>query len=242
MGDNKKTKSSTASTKEKTQSQSDSDFDLGASLADTGEQVQDQVMGLTDQVRQQATEQFATQKERLADTLETVALLLHQAGEHADLQDKANLSGYVDKASGQVTQWSESLRERDASQLINDTVEYARRQPMVFLGGALAAGFAGARFLRSSAQKAENWPEETPDNGSAPTDVEGMFDNGDQSNLDLDLATGSAVSDIDVLSVIDEELDYLEVVEFDTTAGLEGDPLIDDSMGGDRDATSMEQR
>jgi len=171
-----------------------------------------------------------------------VALLLRQAGEHADLQDKAGLAGYVDKASGKVSQWSESLRERDASQLMDDTMVYARRQPMVFLGGALVIGFAGARFLRSSAEKAENWPEDTSDNGSASPDLNGSSDIGDQGNLDLDMTTGNSVSEIDVLAVIDDELDYLEVLEFDTTAGLEGDPLIDGSMAGESDATSMEQR
>jgi hypothetical protein len=242
MGDNKKTKSSTASTKDSKQHQSDGNADLGATVSEASEQVQEQVMGLTEQIRQQADEQITTQKERLAETLETVALLLRQAGEHADLQDKAVLSGYVDKASGQVSQWSVALRERDTSRLLEDTVEYARRQPMVFLGGALAAGFAGARFLRSSAQKAQNWPQETTGNGSESTDVSGASEESAHPNPDMDLPTGIAVADIDVLAVSDEDLDYLEVVEYDTTAGLEGDPLIDGSLADDIDTTSMEQR
>jgi len=240
MVNSTKTKSSTASTDESAQNQSDAGNGLGETVTETAEQVQEQVMDLTEQVRQQASDQITTQKERLADTLDTVALLLRQAGEHADLQDKAGLAGYVGKASGQVSQWSEALRERDATQLIDDTVQYARRQPMVFLGGALAAGFAGARFLRSSAQKAEQASNGQAGNGSDSANVEDL--QGETNQADFDLGTGVAVADIDVLAVIDDELENLEVVEYDTTAGLADDLLIDVPMAGESDATSMEQR
>ena len=63
------------------------------------DQISDQVSGLSHQVQQQVNTQVASQKDKLVDTLETVSLLLHQAGEHAQLQDKAMLSQYVDQAA-----------------------------------------------------------------------------------------------------------------------------------------------
>jgi len=128
---------------------------LGAAAADLGNEAREQVVNLTDQVRQQATSQLASQKERAVDALETVALLLHQAGEHAQQQDKTLIANYVDKAAQQVGSFSESIAQQDVTQLVETTKEYARREPMLFVGGALVAGFLGARFLRSSSQQAE---------------------------------------------------------------------------------------
>ncbi|HEV2529207.1 MAG TPA: hypothetical protein VGT61_12240 [Thermomicrobiales bacterium] len=141
-----------------TSQQDQSSADLGAAAAEAGQQLQHQVTGVADQVRQQASDQLMTQKERLVDTLDTVALLLRQSGEHAQLQDKALLAQYVDKASGQIGQWSEKLRDQDATQLLEETSNLARRQPLLFAGGALALGFLGARFFRTSAQPAQETP------------------------------------------------------------------------------------
>ena len=208
------------------------DFDLGAAATDASEQIQEQVSGLTDQVRQQATDTLVSQKERLADTLDTVTLLLHQAGEHAELKDKAMLSGYVDKASGQLGQWSETLREREVTQLLDDTVQFARRQPMLFFSGALAAGFAGARFLRSSTQQPE--PETTSTRAAdvepATTDVP-KYDS-DQAAFNSALASENSLPDSDVGDFVE---DY-------KPATLEGDELIDGSLVGPNDSSSMGQR
>ena len=129
--------------------------ELGSTAADLGGEVKEGVVNLTQQVKEQATEQVMSQKEQVVDSLETVALLLHQAGEHAHQQDKELLATYVDKAAGQVAQWSETLQQQDASQLAQGVTQFARREPMLFVGGALAAGFLGARFFRTSAQQAE---------------------------------------------------------------------------------------
>jgi ElaB/YqjD/DUF883 family membrane-anchored ribosome-binding protein len=139
---------------------------LGAATADLGSEAREQVVNLTDQVRQQATSQLTSQKERAVDTLETVALLLHQAGEHAHQQDKALIADYVDKAAQQVSSFSESLGQQDVTQIVQTTKDFARREPMLFVGGALAAGFLGARFLRSSAQQAEQAGQGQSTNGS----------------------------------------------------------------------------
>lgn len=228
----KKTSASTASNNGNERAQPDADFDLGTAASEASEQIQDQVSGLTQQVRQQATDQLASQKERLVDTLDTVALLLHQAGEHADLQDKAMLTGYVDKASGQLGQWSETLREREVTQLLDDTVQFARRQPMIFFSGALAAGFAGARFLRSSTQQPEDATTSTPakDVEPATTDVP-KFDS-DQDAFNSALASGNTPLNA-------EAGDFVEDYK---AATLEGNEFLDESLTGTDVSTSTGQR
>lgn len=146
-------KQAKGSSKNQKQDVGDAVGDLGTTVAEVGGEAKDQVVNLTEQVRQQATEQVMSQKERVVDTLDTVALLLHQAGEHAHQQDKALLATYVDKAATQVGQLSETVGEQDVKQLMQSTTDFARREPMLFVGGALAAGFLGARFFRSSSQQ-----------------------------------------------------------------------------------------
>jgi ElaB/YqjD/DUF883 family membrane-anchored ribosome-binding protein len=155
MSKSKSASSSSTSASDKNTGANGSGEDLATTAAEAGEQVQQQVSNLTEQVRQQATSQLTSQKERAVETLDTVALLLRQAGEHAQQQEKAMLAGYVDKAAGQVDHLSTTLREQDMTQILDETKAFARRQPMLFVGGALAAGFLGARFFRSSSQQME---------------------------------------------------------------------------------------
>ncbi len=242
MAGSKKTSASTASNNGSEQDHSDSDFDLGVAAAEAGEQIQDQVSGLTQQARQQVTGKLVAQKDRLVDTLDTVALLLHQAGEHADLQDKAMLSGYVDKASGQLGQWSETLREREVTQLLDDTVQFARRQPMLFFSGALAAGFAGARFLRSSTQQPEKATTSTPAADVQPATTDIPHYDSDQAAFKSALASGNTPPDMDLSMQTDREPEAGDFVEDYKAATLEGDELIDESLTGTTDSTSSEQR
>lgn len=238
----KTSSSSTTSSNGQGQDASDANVDLGTAAAEATEQVRDQVSGLSQQVRQQATEQLASQKERLADTLDTVALLIHQAGEHADLQDKAMFSGYVDKASSQVGQWSETLREREVTQLLDDTVQFARRQPMLFFSGALAAGFAGARFFRSSAQQPEQETENAPAAGNESVMADIPHYDSDQAAFESAAMIEETPLEASMASNIDGGLGASDFVEDYEAATLEGDELIDGSLAGTNDSTSSEQR
>jgi ElaB/YqjD/DUF883 family membrane-anchored ribosome-binding protein len=153
------------STADRSQHVGESVQELGTAAADLGEEARAQVTSLTQQVRQQATNQLNAQKERVVDTLETASLLLHQAGEHAQQQDNALLATYVEKAAQHVGTFTESLAQQDVTQIVQTTKDFARREPMLFVGGALAVGFLGARFLRSSSQQAQQ-----PSQDQAPND------------------------------------------------------------------------
>lgn len=126
--------------------------ELESAATEAGENVQEAAGELTQTLRQQITSQVTAQQERAVDTLDTVALLLHQAGEHAHREDKATIAQYTDQASEQVERLSNAVRDRQADQLLSETKQLAQKQPGWFVGGALLAGFLGARFLRSSAQ------------------------------------------------------------------------------------------
>ena len=54
-------------------------------------------------------------------------------------------------AAKKVEDFSENISSRNVDELVKAATELARSQPMIFIGGAVAAGFALSRFLKSSA-------------------------------------------------------------------------------------------
>jgi hypothetical protein len=90
------------------------------------------------------------QKRRGAETMRTFAGAVEHAA--ADLDEQSPLvARQFRTAARKVEDLSESLRGRSVRDLVNDASDLARRQPLWFFGGALVAGFALSRFLKSSA-------------------------------------------------------------------------------------------
>lgn len=62
------------------------------------------------------------------------------------------MSEYAERAVGSLDSFANALREQDVRSLVSHVEDFARRQPVLFLAGSVALGFAAARFLKSSAQ------------------------------------------------------------------------------------------
>lgn len=114
------------------------------------EQVQQQVVSLKDTVTQQAAGQLEGQKEAASGGLQSVARAFRQTSDQLREQDQAGVAGYLDRATAQVEHFSEYLGKRDLQQMARDTEQFARREPTLFLGGALVLGLFASRFLKSS--------------------------------------------------------------------------------------------
>jgi hypothetical protein len=65
-------------------------------------------------------------------------------------------SPFVDRAADQLDRVSELLDSKDPDEFVRNVERFARQQPLLFLGGAFALGVAGARFLKSSAERARS--------------------------------------------------------------------------------------
>jgi hypothetical protein len=124
-------------------------------------------MKLDDMAGEQAPSQSTTQQQRLAATLNTVAMALHDASREMRGQDEATFADYVDTAANQVERFAGMLREQDVNQLIYATERFARRRPALFLGVAFALGFAATRFLRSSSQSSAEIGSRDPGTSSS---------------------------------------------------------------------------
>jgi hypothetical protein len=60
-------------------------------------------------------------------------------------------ASYVHEAAGRLEDAAGGLESRSLEDLFNGVTGFARNQPLAFFGGAILAGFAFSRFLRSSA-------------------------------------------------------------------------------------------
>jgi len=126
----------------------------------TSQQAQDQarqkVGQVTDQAKQQATSRLSDQKQRASESLGSVAQALRQTGQQLRDQDQGTVAQYTDQAADQIERFSGFLRNRDVNDLVGEVERFARRQPALFLGGAFTLGLLGARFLKSSSDRARD--------------------------------------------------------------------------------------
>ena len=112
--------------------------------------------GVIDRVRDAASAQVSTQKDRATDTLGTLASAVRQSTQTLRDQQQDTIAQFVERAADQIERFSATLRNRDLSQLMGDAQQFARRQPAVFIGAAFAAGVLAARFLKSSGDRGGN--------------------------------------------------------------------------------------
>jgi len=115
------------------------------------QQAQQQAGHLADQARQQVVQQLANQKERATAGLDSVARAIRQTGSQMQGDGQAPIAQAADRAAFQVERVSSYLRQRDINALRDEAERFARRQTPLFLAGAFAVGWLGARFLKSSA-------------------------------------------------------------------------------------------
>jgi hypothetical protein len=129
------------------------------------EQVKQQGQQLTRQARQQANDlasrggeqvksQLANQKHEASQRLTPVQVALRETAQQLRKQGQAPVAQYADKTADQVERFSGYLRETEVDEMVEEARGFARSRPGLFLGGALALGFLGARFLKSSSQEA----------------------------------------------------------------------------------------
>lgn len=97
------------------------------------------------------------QKEAGADRLGEVAGAVHGAARSLETGMPA-MASYIHDAAAQLEGAATTLRHRSIEDLMEGIGNFARTQPVVFFGGAVLAGFALTRFLKSSGRDTgERW-------------------------------------------------------------------------------------
>jgi hypothetical protein len=112
------------------------------------------IQQLASQARETAGEQaesrFSTGKTRATQTLGSIAQTLKSSSQQLRDQEQAGIGQYADRAAGKVEEISHYLENASLNDVAERVENFARREPALFIGGAVALGFIGARFLKSS--------------------------------------------------------------------------------------------
>jgi ElaB/YqjD/DUF883 family membrane-anchored ribosome-binding protein len=128
---------------------------------------------LLDDAKDRARSAIDQRKEGLAQDVGDFAHALRASASDLQEHDKNYVAHYVEQAASSVEQIADTLHRQDLKELMRHTEDFARRQPGLFIGGAVAAGFALARFLKSSAERRaveerEGWERDARRAGAGP--------------------------------------------------------------------------
>lgn len=124
---------------------------VGAEAKQVVSQVADQAKDL---VSHRVTERAGRSARDIVDVARALRQTRGQLGDNV-------AAPYVDKAADQLERFSRFLRDANPAEVVRDVERFARREPLLFLGGAFALGLLGARFLKSSAHHQESpWSHE----------------------------------------------------------------------------------
>ena len=129
---------------------------LGSSLKDTAQTAADavhrQAVQFAQDVGHELSQTGEAQKARGVDAIRQFAHAIDSAATELERQSRT-VARTVHDAARRVEGLSDNLSNRSLNELIDSAAELARAQPALFIGGSVAAGFALARFLKSSARQ-----------------------------------------------------------------------------------------
>jgi hypothetical protein len=115
------------------------------------------VSQVADSARQTVSEQANSQRLRAAEGITRTAEAIRRVSGDLEAQQPA-IAGLADGAAEQAERIGRYLRETDVTDIVNTTQDFARRQPLLFYGGALALGMIAARVIKAAAGRpAQPW-------------------------------------------------------------------------------------
>ncbi|MGG5821046.1 hypothetical protein [Falsiroseomonas sp. HW251] len=136
-------------------------------VRDAASSAAEQAKSAAEQAKHEATGLLDTAKERAAGVAEEgrragaeqaqgIARAVHRAADELD-RDSPTVARMLHDAAGSIDGMARALREQSPGEMMRGAEQWARRQPYVFFGVAALAGFALARFARSSASQAGSY-------------------------------------------------------------------------------------
>jgi hypothetical protein len=107
---------------------------------------------LWDDAKEAARATLNVQKHAAAEGIDDVAAALRDAARRRQHDGKSDAYAALGgTAADGLDRLAQTLRSKDLGTMVRDVEDFARRQPVVFFGLALAAGFVGARAIKASA-------------------------------------------------------------------------------------------
>jgi hypothetical protein len=126
--------------------------DVSSEARATGRALKDEAKGIVGTVREGIAAQAEAQKDEFASRIGAIAERVHATA--GDLRERESwLATIVDRGAQELDEVAEAIRRRDVTNLWGAVETFARRQPAVFMGAMVAAGFAVTRLARASVER-----------------------------------------------------------------------------------------
>ena len=123
-----------------------------AQMRDVKEKVVQEAKSSMREARDSATSSLNQSRNRAADSIGSIANAVRGTGDRLRSENQTGVADLTDSLADQVERLSSYLRSRDLRGARDDLERFARQQPAVAIGVALAIGMLGARFIKSSRQ------------------------------------------------------------------------------------------
>lgn len=114
-----------------------------------GEKASQATGQVVDSAKDTIAAQANTQKSKLADGVSQLGQAMHRISGELETQQPA-IASVADTAAQQAERIGSYLRSADVTDIVRSTEDFARRQPLLFLGGAFALGLVAARFIKAA--------------------------------------------------------------------------------------------
>lgn len=118
-------------------------------LAEAGQEAGESVGRLAEKASSMGIERADQAREMTADGLEKLASTVRRVGTDMEAEQPM-IANVASTAAEQAERAAGFLRETDARELIHNVEDVARRQPLLFVGGAFLLGMAASRFIKAA--------------------------------------------------------------------------------------------
>lgn len=123
---------------------------VASEASQAAETAKEEARRLSEQARGQIATRAEQQKSQATERLEGIGAALHETSSTLQDRDQESVADFIDGAAHQVERLADYLRHHSVNDMMAEVEGYARREPEVFLGGAMLLGLIGARFFMSS--------------------------------------------------------------------------------------------
>jgi len=124
---------------------------------------------VSEAAQHQAESYFTKQRDNAAEQSQKFTSVLQKMADEFDQQQQPYFSKQARRFADTTERMSQKLRDKDLRSVCDEAKSFSRREPALFVGGVIAAGFLASRFLRSSSKHTHG-----NDGYSNPTDERSM--------------------------------------------------------------------
>ena len=116
--------------------------------AAASKEVKARAQGVADTVTAEAGNYAGQAKDAAADEVKGVASALRTAAE--EMRSGSPQERTFSQIAESLADASDTMRDKDLGEMVGAVTDFAKRNPMVFLGSAALIGFAATRFAKAS--------------------------------------------------------------------------------------------